>query len=126
VLDATDIRIEYPGSGAESFLAVQDFNCQVGENERVMIIGPSGCGKTTALMAMAGFVKPTEGTIRSLGVPISGPGPDRPVVFQAFDQLCPWRTLLSNVTVALRVTTRMPLGEARELARRSLSAVGLA
>lgn len=126
VLDARDIRIEYAGSGPAPFLAVEDFNCQVRKNERVIIIGPSGCGKTTALMAMAGFVSPASGTIQSLGLPISGPGPDRPVVFQAFDQLFPWRTLLSNVAFALRVTTRMSKEEARDRAYKSLAAVGLA
>lgn len=125
VLNAEDVDIEYRKAGAEPFLAVQGFNCEVAKNERVIIIGPSGCGKTTALMAMAGFVKPAAGSITSFGKPIVGPGPDRPVVFQAFDQLFPWRTLISNVAFALRVTTRISKEDALEQARSSLTAVGL-
>jgi NitT/TauT family transport system ATP-binding protein len=65
--------------------------------ERFVILGPSGCGKSTLLKAIAGFLKPAEGRILLRGKPIAGPGPDRMMVFQEFDQLLPWKTVIQNV-----------------------------
>src|SRR5215467_3206480 len=62
--------------------------------ERYVILGPSGCGKSTILKAIAGFLKPVEGEILLKGKPIKEPGPDRLMVFQEFDQLLPWKTVL--------------------------------
>ena len=62
-----------------------------------MLLGPSGCGKSTMLKAIAGFIKPVEGSIRLKGKPVDGPGPDRMMVFQEFDQLLPWKTVRQNV-----------------------------
>ena len=71
--------------------------------EKVIVIGPSGCGKSTLLKAVAGFVAPISGTITIAGRKAVSPGPDRAVVFQEFDQLFPWRTVLDNVAYPLRV-----------------------
>jgi NitT/TauT family transport system ATP-binding protein len=65
--------------------------------ERFVILGPSGCGKSTLLKAIAGFLKPAEGQILLRGKPVAGPGPDRMMVFQEFDQLLPWKTVIQNV-----------------------------
>ena len=65
--------------------------------ERYVILGPSGCGKSTILKAIAGFLKPVEGEILLKGKPIREPGPDRLMVFQEFDQLPPWKTVLGNI-----------------------------
>ena len=67
------------------------------------LLGPSGCGKSTLLKAIAGFIKPVEGEIRLKGRPIDGPGPDRMMVFQEFDQLLPWKTVQRNVVFPLPV-----------------------
>ena len=56
---------------------------------------------------------------------MSRPGPDRVVVFQEFDQLLPWRTVMGNVVYPLRVARRMAEGSAREAATRHLDMVGL-
>jgi NitT/TauT family transport system ATP-binding protein len=84
-------------------VAVADVSFEVHAGERIIVIGPSGCGKSTLLKAVAGFVEPVGGTIRVAGRTSLTPGPDRAVVFQEFDQLFPWRTVLGNVTYALRV-----------------------
>ncbi len=65
--------------------------------DRLVLVGPSGCGKSSLLKAIAGFLRPVEGEIRLDGRPITGPGPDRMMVFQEFDQLLPWKTVAANV-----------------------------
>ncbi|MGB3864754.1 MAG: ABC transporter ATP-binding protein [Xanthobacteraceae bacterium] len=99
-----------------------DFDIQPGE--RLILLGPSGCGKSTLLKAIAGFIKPVEGSIRLNGAPVAGPGPDRMMVFQEFDQLLPWKTVRHNVTYPLRcngVTSE----EANRRAERVIASVNL-
>jgi NitT/TauT family transport system ATP-binding protein len=80
--------------------------------ERFVLLGPSGCGKSTILKSIAGFIKPVEGRILLGGAPVDGPGPDRMMVFQEFDQLLPWKTVRDNVLFPLRQN-----GVARDEAR---------
>jgi ABC-type nitrate/sulfonate/bicarbonate transport system ATPase subunit len=56
---------------------VDDVSLEIRENEFICIVGPSGCGKTTLMNLLAGFAKPTEGSLRLDGNPIQGPGRDR-------------------------------------------------
>lgn len=98
---------------------------EVREGERYVLLGPSGCGKSTLLKAAAGFIEPREGAILLDGKPVHGPGPDRMVVFQEFDQLPPWKTVLDNVAFPLRVARRLDRSEARTRAREVLAQVGL-
>jgi NitT/TauT family transport system ATP-binding protein len=93
--------------------------------ERFVLLGPSGCGKSTLLKGVAGFMQPAEGTIRLKGRIIDGPGPDRMVVFQEFDQLLPWKTVLQNVMFPMCVSNRCSRGEARERARKYIDTVNL-
>jgi NitT/TauT family transport system ATP-binding protein len=76
--------------------ALKDVTLTVNRGEFVVLVGPSGCGKTTFINAIAGLVEPWEGSILVNGRPISGPGPDRAMVFQDY-ALMPWRTVESNV-----------------------------
>ncbi|MEF8871939.1 MAG: ABC transporter ATP-binding protein [Haloarculaceae archaeon] len=84
--------------GAVRALDDVDFDVQAGEF--VSIVGPSGCGKSTAFRIIAGLESPTEGDVRVGGVPVTGPGPDRGMVFQD-DALFPWRTVAKNVAYGL-------------------------
>jgi NitT/TauT family transport system ATP-binding protein len=79
----------------------------VWQSDRFVLLGPSGCGKSTLLKAIGGYIKPTEGTIKLKGKLVSKPGPDRMFVFQEFDQLLPWKTVLQNVTFALKSSGKM-------------------
>ena len=76
--------------------ALRDINLTVNRGEFVVLVGPSGCGKTTFINAIAGLVNPWEGSIEVNGRPVTGPGPDRAMVFQDY-ALMPWRTVESNV-----------------------------
>jgi NitT/TauT family transport system ATP-binding protein len=98
---------------------------EVYEGERFVVLGPSGCGKSTLLKAVAGFMLPVEGQIRLAGKQIDKPGSDRMMVFQEFDQLLPWKTVLGNVLFPLLVNRRMPKAEATEHARSLLAKVNL-
>ncbi|HEX6004508.1 MAG TPA: ABC transporter ATP-binding protein [Burkholderiales bacterium] len=76
--------------------ALKNIHLSVHRGEFVVLVGPSGCGKTTFINAVAGLVDPWEGTIEVNGRPVTGPGPDRAMVFQDY-ALMPWRTVESNV-----------------------------
>ena len=65
------------------------------------VLGPSGCGKSTMIRCIAGF-EDYEGTIEVSGESVKGPGTDRIMVFQDFNQLFPWKTVLGNITFPLK------------------------
>ena len=99
---------------------------EVHRAERFVLLGASGCGKSSLLKAVGGFLKPREGEIRLDGDVVREPGPDRIVVFQEFDQLPPWKTVLGNVMFPLLASKRASRAEVRERALDALSKVGLA
>lgn len=103
--------------------ALTEFSISVEHNEFLCIVGPSGCGKSTFLNLVAGFIFPSEGNLIVDGKPVTGPGPDRGVVFQE-DALFPWLTALDNVAFGLEMRG-MPKSHARERASEILTSVGL-
>jgi NitT/TauT family transport system ATP-binding protein len=109
--------------GRPEGLAVQDVSLTIGKGRFVCLLGPSGCGKSTLLNMAAGFIKPTAGLILTDGVPISGPGADRGVVFQEY-ALFPWYTVLENVELGPR-SKNVPKPQRQEIAERFLTMVGL-
>jgi NitT/TauT family transport system ATP-binding protein len=93
--------------------------------DRFVLLGPSGCGKSTLLKGVAGFMAPVEGEMRLRGQRVDGPGPDRMMVFQEFDQLPPWKTVKENVMFPMRVTGKYTRREAEERALAYLDKVNL-
>lgn len=93
------------------------------DNEFVSLIGPSGCGKTTLLRIIDGLIPPDGGRIMIDGRPVTGPGPDRAVVFQDF-ALMPWCDVQSNMAFPLEVR-RLPAAERQARVRAVLRMVGL-
>jgi NitT/TauT family transport system ATP-binding protein len=73
------------------------------KQDRLVLLGPSGCGKSTLLKAIAGFMHPVEGRITLKDKVVEGPGPDRMMVFQEFDQLLPWKTVSANVAYPMLI-----------------------
>ncbi|AWN35979.1 sulfonate ABC transporter ATP-binding protein [Methylobacterium radiodurans] len=124
LLRISGVSLEYR-TPARVVRATHRINLDVYEADRFVLLGPSGCGKSTLLKAVAGFIPPVEGDITLDGVPVRGPGPDRIVVFQEFDQLPPWKTVLQNVTFPLRASRRLGRREAAERARQVIDTVGL-
>ena len=118
------VTLEY-SSGDRVVRATHRVGFDVHAADRLVLLGASGCGKSSLLKAVAGFVAPVEGTIRLDGETIDGPGADRIVVFQEFDQLPPWKTVLANVMFPLLATRRCDRGEARERALDALAKVRL-
>jgi NitT/TauT family transport system ATP-binding protein len=110
------------GYGAAPVLAPTDLHLPAGSF--TALLGPSGCGKSTVLGAVAGFVRPTAGQVTAGDGPVSGPGPERGVVFQHY-ALFPWRTARGNVEFALK-RLGLPRAERRRRALDALAGVGLA
>ncbi len=94
------------------------------QGQMTTLLGPSGCGKTTLLKILAGLLEPSEGEVRVSGVPITGPGPERALVFQDF-ALMPWASVLRNVGFGLELRG-VAKAEREETARRYIDKVGLA
>jgi len=124
LLRVRDVVLEYERPDG-SFTAVDGVSLTVREGERFVLFGPSGCGKSTLLQAMAGFLQPARGAIELDGRPVAGPGPDRAVVFQEFDQLLPWRTVVGNVAYPLRIARGRDGDEALAEAMKFVRLVGL-
>lgn len=111
------------GSGPSANVAVDKAFLDVKPGEFVCILGPSGCGKSTLLNAVAGYVKPTIGSVTLDGTPIEKPGPDRGMVFQQYS-LFPWKTVRENVAFGPRLAGHSDL-EATRTANTFLAMVGL-
>jgi NitT/TauT family transport system ATP-binding protein len=90
-------------SEKRSLKVLADINLQVQQGDFVCIVGPSGCGKSTLLAQLAGFEKRDSGHIYFNGVEVLKPQTNRIMVFQDFNQLFPWKTVLGNVTFPLKL-----------------------
>ncbi len=83
------------------FVTLDGVDLDIADKEFVAIVGPSGCGKTTCLRMAAGFEACSSGNVLVGGQAITGPGPDRAVVFQQF-ALFPWKSVAANIAMGLR------------------------
>jgi NitT/TauT family transport system ATP-binding protein len=110
-------------AGGEIVRALERVSFDVREGEFLSIVGPSGCGKSTLLRIMAGLVRPDDGRVLVGGKAVTGPGPERAMVFQEY-ALLPWADVESNVAFGLKMRG-VPKGTRLERARELIALVGL-
>ncbi|MEW4455904.1 ABC transporter ATP-binding protein [Bremerella sp. JC817] len=116
----------YPNPFGDDVKVVDGFNLILKKGEVVSLIGHSGCGKSTVLTMVSGLNPISSGSVVVAGKEISGPGPDRSVVFQA-PCLLPWMTAIQNVRMGVdRVYPHATRNERRQICEYYLSIVGLA
>ena len=95
------------GEGSKAVTALQDVNLQIRPNEFVTFVGASGCGKSTLLRTIAGLESHSRGAVKVDGVPITGPGQDRAMVFQHYS-LYPWLNVVDNIRFCRQLSTHTP------------------
>jgi NitT/TauT family transport system ATP-binding protein len=124
LLDVAGVTLRYK-TPSSLVTATHRVSFQVRQGDRYVVLGPSGCGKSTLLKAVGGYLLPDEGSISIKGRSVTGPGADRMMVFQEFDQLMPWKTVQQNVAFPLLVARRMGRRAALERAGAYIDKVGL-
>ncbi|WP_327584143.1 ABC transporter ATP-binding protein [Nonomuraea sp. NBC_00507] len=117
-----DVVKTYPMKDG-TFTALSQVSLDIADREFVTVVGPSGCGKSTLMSMAAGLVEPTSGEVLVDGVPVTGPGPERGVIFQQY-ALFPWLTVRKNVEFGLKLA-ELPAEERRRRAERAIALVGL-
>lgn len=123
-LQLQDVSKSY-GTGRGRVEVLRDISLSIREGEFVAIVGFSGSGKTTLLSMMAGLVMPDAGTLTHEGRPVTGPGPERGIMFQTY-ALLPWLTVLDNVLLAVNsAALNVSTAERRDRALKLLELVGL-
>src|SRR6266581_8296664 len=94
-IEAHNVSKAY-GAGKFAKTVIRDCSFAIERGKLTVMIGPSGCGKSTLIRLLAGFERPTEGTLELNGEPITGPSRDRLVLFQE-TALFPWMTTENNI-----------------------------
>lgn len=122
-LSVTHVAKGFSSVNGHVVKAIGDANLSIAEGEFAAFIGPSGCGKSTLLYMIAGFERPTSGTVAMNGRSIDRPRPDRGIVFQEY-VLFPWLTVEGNIRFGLDVQNRRD-AVSDERVRHLISIVGL-
>ena len=117
-LELDEVRLSYTGEPV-----VEGLSLTVQPGEILVLTGPSGCGKSTVLRAFAGLLRPDAGRVLADDDEIVTTSRDRGMVFQD-SALLPWRTVRSNIELALQLRG-MPRAGRRERAERWIDEVGL-
>jgi len=124
LLDVRGVTLQYK-TRDHLVTATYRVDFAVHPSDRFILLGPSGCGKSTLLKAVGGYLAPVEGEIRLKGEVVTKPGPDRMMVFQEFDQLLPWKSVIENVLFPLVASGRLPRAAALDRARAAIDKVNL-
>jgi NitT/TauT family transport system ATP-binding protein len=124
VLSLKNVTLRYR-TDASIVTAACDVSFDVHRGDRFILLGASGCGKSSLLKAVGGFLKPVAGEIRLDGRIIHAPGPDRMMVFQEFDQLLPWKTILQNVAYPMQKSKQWSAADVMDRAKLFTAKVGL-
>lgn len=111
------------GTGATRVVALHNVSLDIGLDEFICVVGPSGCGKTTLLNLVAGFEFPNTGEVSAFGRSISGPGPERTMMFQDY-ALFPWLTVSGNIGYGLK-RKGTPKAERRKIVQHYIDLIDL-
>lgn len=114
-------KVYYTKKG--SVKAIENVSVDINDNDFVCIVGPSGCGKSTLLRMFAGLDFPTKGEIIVNDKSITGPGPDRGMVFQTYT-LFPWMSVEDNIKFGLK-RKKLPKDEQQRIADKYLEIINL-
>ena len=118
------VVVEFP-SRSGALRVVDDVSYEIRDREFVSVIGPSGCGKTTMMNIVAGFIRPTAGSVLLDGKPILGPGPDRGVMFQEYG-VFPWLSVRENIAFGLKLAaSSVDAAERSAIVERYMRLMGL-
>lgn len=98
-IDVKNVTVSFP-TAKGVYTAVKDIDLQIKKGEIVALIGHSGCGKSTLMGTISGMVRPSQGEVIANGKKVTGPGPDRGIVFQNYS-LLPWLTVFQNIYEAV-------------------------
>src|SRR4051812_1397329 len=124
-ISVQDVSVSFKGKRGATFSALSRISLEIRSGEVVSLIGHSGCGKSTLLNTIAGLLAPTSGRVVCADKTVTGPGPDRAMVFQSH-ALLPWKTCLENIELGVRHVFRdSNLAEIRDRAMIALDLVHL-
>ena len=123
VLTLRQVRKVWNEGTARELLAIDRLSLDVAPGEFVVLLGPSGCGKSTLLYLVAGLEEASTGDLLVGGKPITGPSPERSLIFQQ-TSLYPWMSVADNVSFGLRLRG-IGKAERRRAAAGLLRQVGL-
>ncbi|MDR3319407.1 MAG: ABC transporter ATP-binding protein [Desulfovibrio sp.] len=118
-----DINKTFIQKGHIEVPVIRNVNLDVEENEFLVVLGPGQCGKSTLLRIIAGLETPDTGYVSMDGLLVTGPGPDRGLVFQGYT-LFAWKTLIANVELGLKLRG-VPKQERHSVASYYIRLVGL-
>lgn len=122
-LSIKGISKEYHHKESQGSIALEKVDLEIQQGEFICLLGPSGCGKTTLLNLVAGFDRPSTGSIYVKGALVDKPSIERITIFQNYG-LLPWRTVLKNVELGLEVKVA-DKRKRREIAEEYIELVGL-
>ena len=117
------VSFAYNAGTPQEVKVLSDVCLTIEEHEFVCLLAPSGAGKSTMLYVMSGIETPTAGRVLWRGEPVSGPSPDRGLVFQT-PKLFPWASVQANVEWGPRMQG-VPRRQRRQLAQEMLRNVGM-
>ncbi len=122
LITVENMSLEY-GKDNSYTLALKDINLEINKGEFICVLGPSGCGKSSLLKTIAGYVKPSSGTVKMQGEIIEGPDWHRGVVFQS-PTLYPWMSVKDNVEFGPKMRN-LPNDEIKNIRKYFLEEVNL-
>ena len=121
-IELQNICFQYAGN---SSMTLENINLSINAGEFVCVLGTSGCGKSTLLSILCGLQRPSSGKFLIDGKEITGPGPERGVVFQHYS-LFPWLTAKENIIFGIKqVRKDLPKKEIENIAQAYMAKVGL-